>query len=157
MLDKTIPIWPPLYEQMVVMDKIKQIKTLDSIAESMQTPRPKTYTIQEAQQLPLLHRKQGLVLKRNNSSCNEHVILPPLKSDLASNISQPDTTKELGVYGTWFAQDYVASLRTTGELRVFMVDGKTAEVMLGTTFSDNSQGLTIEVLKSPPLLSKLHK
>ncbi len=160
MLEETIPIWPPMAEQLLMLDKLALSKMLDDISSKAQTstansvpmPRPRSYTIEEAEKLPVGCQKDELVLKRNASSNRQHIILPPLSLPLEKNILKTNPS-QIGVAGTWFAQDFVKNLKTMGEMRVFIDGKKTIEMIIATNFIEgDGDNMEIEVIRSLPSL-----
>lgn len=156
MLEENIPIWPTTAEQDLMLDKLAFIRQLDKIASDSNIPRPGTYTLAGAERLAKEYQTSSLVLKRNGSGCHRHIRLPPLSLPLINNIQDA----KLGAIAAWFAQDYVPSLRTMGELRVFLFDeGSNPEIILATKFKDSpDEGeedvMDMEVIKYPPPLNK---
>lgn len=149
-------------EQMVMLDKFTLTKHLDEVARKSESaknkmlmPRPKSYTISEAKLIPIEDQLQNLVLKRNGSSNRNHVVLPPHVMPLEHNITD-HSTSPLGVYGTWFAQDYVENLKTMGEIRVFMDGTKAIETILATKFTqDTGSEMEMEVIRGFPSLQNV--
>ena len=162
MLEKHIPIWPPIYEQKMMLDKMKVTRRLDTIAIESNVnepdPRPRTYTIAEAERLPSETKENGLVLKRNSSSNHDHIQLPPLVIPLMDNVADRKDN-DLGIYGTWYAQDYLDSLRTMGEMRVFLLDGKEIRSTIATRFTGGDSNMEMEdvIVENIPFLQEKPK
>ena len=77
----------------------------------------------------------GMVLKRSNSDCSTHVILPEDTCRLTV-----DDLKRHSPHGElWLAQEYVPTLRMIGEWRVFIVNGTIIQTV-HTYRNANSQG-----------------
>lgn len=160
MLEETIPIWPPMAEQKLIQDKYALTQLLDQVAESMSSslpcPRPQTYTVAEATELPPEVQRDNIVLKRNSSSCKRHVILPPIRRSLEQAIQRLDRNGRLGVHGTWFAQDFIENLKSVGEIRVYLNGCKSIESIIATKFKDHqSDELEVEFIRSIPPLTDI--
>ncbi len=78
--------------------------------------------------------------------------MPPLSIPLEKNIDKTNPS-QIGVAGTWFAQDFVENLKTMGEMRVF-IDGKTTiDTIIATKFIEGEgDNMEIEIIRSLPSL-----
>ncbi len=78
--------------------------------------------------------------------------MPPLPIPLEKNI---DKTRplQIGVAGTWFAQDFVKNLKTMGEMRVFIDSKRTINIIIATKFIEGEgDNMEIEIIRSLPSL-----
>jgi hypothetical protein len=117
-------LYPPREEIVWADFKIYDMQTFDRIAHAEETFRPRT-CYPGAQDACLLPNKCRSVFKRSHSCGCDHLLMlkatarglprcqhkPPIDHD--------DSLSELGYY-RWFHQEYVASLVTFGEFRVFI-------------------------------------
>lgn len=110
----------------------------DVIAKEMGTARPVTKYGWD----PTSEPPDGMVLKREYSSCSEYVFLPkPSQTRASSNEADRERKrcqrwirKHLDAEGAvsykWMAQEYVPTLRTVGELRYMCIGGEPARVTI---------------------------
>lgn len=155
-LEKNIPVWPPIQEQKMMLNKYEVAKRLDIIAKTSNhpSPRPHTYTISEASTFTHEKQTQQLVLKRNTSGNNDHIMLPPLLDPLIHNIVNRQNRESLGIHGAWFAQDYIENLKTMGEMRVYLCGLKSIKSTISTRFTGNDSTMEIEDVVNIPFLQE---
>ncbi|TDL13743.1 hypothetical protein BD410DRAFT_810292 [Rickenella mellea] len=147
-LEKTIMFWPCVGEASYEGDKYADIDILDTIAEKLGNHRPKTYLYPDEWPSQQDGRYQGVVAKRAYSSCCKHVLFPPVDRKQMKNCG-------LGCKAYWFLQDFVPTLLSAGELRVFVFGGKVDRVVL-TKFPER-EPMTVETLSHFPSLDALAK
>ncbi|KAF8425023.1 hypothetical protein L210DRAFT_865476 [Boletus edulis BED1] len=122
-LTSCVPIWPPVPSLRVAGNKAKLVTLLDRIAAEQGWPRPRTTRLTVDQPLPI-----DTVLKRTHSDCGADVILP--EKELASRrtwqfLKERTTSREQ----VWISQEFVPTLRSLGEWRVYLVGGRIVNVM----------------------------
>ncbi|KLO05197.1 hypothetical protein SCHPADRAFT_1003014 [Schizopora paradoxa] len=135
MLEKHVPIWPPMSDQLLRHDKFKMTEMLDNVAEKMNKPRPLTWRIQDVPD----DQMHNVVLKRNASGCRRHFIPRPLQQakTLQKAIDKHETG-EMGVQGCWLAQEYMPSLKEMGEVRVYMTEKSAIQGIVSTSFMEET-------------------
>ena len=124
-LSEVLPVWPPVREQTDAVRKCILVRKLDDIAEQTQRKRP--YSCQLTATNPPTDKwtQQLLVLKRERSSCAEHVMLPNVETPLDEDTR---ATCLLDPY-PWLVQEYMPLLREVGEWRVIVIQGRVEYVV----------------------------
>lgn len=110
---------------------MKVISILDRIAVAEGWRRPRTTPLVHGQEIP-----EDAVLKRTHSDCGFHVVLPEISVETqdAGAVNRRKELKSQRTWGhldlrttapeqLWIAQEYVPTLRSLGEWRVFLVGG----------------------------------
>lgn len=115
-------IWPPPHQIEWAGSKIKVVCDLNAIATLRNEPRPRTDVLSRAAQSSI---PNGTVLKRSNSDCGQHVIMPGDRArrnwDYLTSLSQNQEV--------WMSQEYVRTLEEVGEWRTFIVCGQILHVV----------------------------
>jgi hypothetical protein len=151
-VQERIPIWPAIEEQRLEGNKFKVIQTLDLIAKSLSSSlprhswRPSTYDMPQAQRLQQAGQFESTqyVAKRSCSGCARHV---KFKFDLPT-LAASDKGDKLHPISYWFVQQFVPTLRSCGEYRVYLVRGSIISI-IWTKFRENSDILDIRLLQHP--------
>ncbi|TDL13208.1 hypothetical protein BD410DRAFT_810755, partial [Rickenella mellea] len=124
-------------------DKFLDVEILDEIARDLGHYRPISYAHGDWPDPADNGKYEDVVAKRAYSSCSKHVCIPPFDlNDLA--------TSAMGSKGYWFLQDYVPTLLSAGELRVFVLGGKIDRVLCTTVNPSGSLNIN-EISKFPSL------
>ena len=112
-------MWPPPAQIERSGRKDPDVALLDVIANEFHTLRPTTTTINLQGVVNDDMIALETVLKRSNSDCGQHVILPEARRN-----RKVDHLRTLSLYGEqWLMQEYVTTLHTVGEWRTFIVNG----------------------------------
>lgn len=112
-------MWPPPMQIVRAGLKDPDIALLDLIAAESQSLRPKTTTISRQELVDDSVIIPGTVLKRSNSDCSQHVIMPDERRR-----RNAEHLRSLCRHGEkWLMQEYVDTLQTVGEWRTFIVNG----------------------------------
>ena len=144
MLEKHIPIWPPLSDQLLRHDKMKMTEILDEVAEKMNKPRPVTWRVDEVPD----EEVGNVILKRNASSCRKHFIPHPITSETLRSAIDKQESGKMGVHGTWLAQEFVDNLKDMGEVRVYMTQKSVIQGIVLTNFLDeDGDEMSMECVK----------
>jgi hypothetical protein len=126
MLDRHIPLWPPIDEILATSKKMCMIRLLDKIAANItHTARPITNPIC----LPLESVPQCVVLKREVSDNAAHVFLPAEIGRMTLK-SLNLKLNRMGNGFQWFSQTYVPFVRQFGEWRVYFVGGSVFHILV---------------------------
>ncbi|KAI5986610.1 hypothetical protein EDD15DRAFT_2373049 [Pisolithus albus] len=118
---RNVIMWPPARELKRAGWKFPVIADLAAIAES-QVPScpPVTTRLNTGDTIP-----QGTVLKRSQSDCSAHVIMP----DAARMRTWSYLMSQAPAGEIWMAQQHVPFLAKLGEWRVYIVGGKIVQVV----------------------------
>ena len=112
-------MWPPATQILRAGLKDPDIALLDLIAADSQTLRPRTTTINVHGSVDDNLIITGTVLKRSNSDCSQHIIMPADRR--RRNVEH---LRACSLHGEkWLMQEYVNTLQTVGEWRTFIVNG----------------------------------
>lgn len=106
--------WPPSQQMKYAGMTDRVITDLSTIAFYNETIRPTTALLIKRGHSPI---PKDTVLKRSNSNCEHHVIMPydTEKRTWEYLLSQTPNRE------TWMAQEYIPTLREFGEWRVFLI------------------------------------
>lgn len=127
-------VWPPPKQIERVGWKDPDCVLLDLIARRLNGLRPATIPLQP-QDIDSSSIIPDTVLKRSNSDCGHHVIFPDERRK--RNVEH---LRELSPYGEkWLMQEYVPTLRTVGEWRVFIVNGAVIQTVHTYMHSDTKR------------------
>jgi hypothetical protein len=148
-LSEVLPVWPPVREQTDAVRKCILVRKLDDIAEQTQRKRP--YSCQLTATNPPTDgwKKRLWVLKRERSSCAEHVMLPNVETPLNE---ETRATRLLDRY-QWLVQEYMPLLKEVGEWRVVVIEGRVEYVVF--THSDEGNDMTFVPTEEFKTLGKM--
>lgn len=122
-LDALIIIWPPAREEYAARYKSQLILRLDRIAERQQTARPQTFVLDGPPVIPISPRNgKTFVMKREASDSSRHFKGPAAVERLTRR--EVDDMRRPELPWRWLIQEYVPYLRTVGEWRVVLLNGK---------------------------------
>jgi hypothetical protein len=118
-LSAAVPVYPTLNESYRDSQKLHVIYDLDAIAHKItKTARPET------SDLPGVIKGKPVVLKHTASSYSRHVYI--------SSSRNPRTPLTWSSFHHYFYQEYVPSLKSAGEVRVFVANATTAVSRIAT-------------------------
>ena len=119
-----LAIWPPPKQLEWMGKKSPDAIILGIIANRLGNLHPHTVVLDvrkmEGNSIP-----KNTVLKRSNSDCGHHVIFPnDRRKRMLSNLQENSVDGE-----TWISQEFVPTLQTVGDWRVFVVNGRILHVV----------------------------
>lgn len=122
-LDALMIIWHPAREEYDARFKNQLIARLDKIAEIDGTARPATFVLEERPKIPISPRHgKDFIMKREVSDCSRHFIGPTAVKRLTR--SEVDDMRKPELPWRWLVQEYVPYLRSVGEWRLVLLNGK---------------------------------
>lgn len=141
-LDTLIIIWPPAREEYAARQKNHLIRHLDDIAMHFTvTARPQTFVLNQSPRMPISPRNGKMyIMKREVSDSGRHFKGPTAVSLLTR--SEVEDMRRPELPWRWLVQDYVPYLRTVGEWRLVLLNGKVHHAC-ATTPVDNPLGADI--------------
>lgn len=140
-LDILIAMWPPAREEYQARRKADLVDMLDRIASGMKTARPQTFVLKEAPALPISPRGGKMyIMKRELSDGSRHFKPPPAVNVLTQ--VEVEAMRRPGLPWRWLIQDCVPYLRSVGEWRLVMLNGKVHHAC-STSPLENSSGFDL--------------
>lgn len=117
---KPLAIWPPPKQLEWMGKKVSDSKMLAIIAKESNRPHPSTSVLDLAT-LTDVTMPDDTVLKRGNSDCGTHVLFPSNRTRRRRCVADLQAMSPFGEL--WLSQEFIPTLQTIGEWRVFIVNG----------------------------------
>ena len=122
-LADAMPVWPPSQEQSDAARKCKLASHLAVLAQRLtHLHRPVSYPLINQKGILQQFSEGKLVLKREQSACSDHVLLP-------SKINAEVLKSCLNDHHEWLVQEYIPLLRVIGEWRAIVLGERVSYVI----------------------------